>query len=297
MPERIIEIFGHPTQDRNVDWKKVVGEAQCPYIEKRCWKTRKSESTVAIGTCSIRAKKDETPIMICPSRLGGSNRIFSDAIPLLTRHVPGNDLHLVSEFSTPAGNIDFVLCSVRLGKVEDFVGIELQTLDTTGSAFDYRQEFLHRQGMDVSGPADMSLGLNWKMTSKTILGQMVQKAQQFRDVERSIVLVIQKPLLDRMRKDFALSHFALKSRPSDTVHFHAYDFFPERPSARQLEFSEGISTDVAGIAKVMGRESEVARTESELLDALTLKISHLTLFEPLQGEIAEAKSVEANDLE
>ena len=48
-------------------------------------------------------------------------------------HEPGNELHTVPEVSVPGGSVDYFLASVRDGKVKDFVGIELQTLDTTGT--------------------------------------------------------------------------------------------------------------------------------------------------------------------
>ena len=75
------------------------------------------------------------PIVICPTRLIERGQVFSDCLHLLTTHEPGNELHVVSEVSVPGGSIDYFLVSVRNGKVKDFVGIELQTLDTTGTVW------------------------------------------------------------------------------------------------------------------------------------------------------------------
>lgn len=42
----------------------------------------------------------------------------------------------------PGGNVDFFLISAKDGKVKDFLGIELQTLDTTGTIWPERQNLL-----------------------------------------------------------------------------------------------------------------------------------------------------------
>ena len=61
----------------------------------------------------------------------------------------GNELHVVPEMTVPGGSIDYCLASVHLGKVVDFAGIELETLDTTGTVWPERQCFLHQHGIRV----------------------------------------------------------------------------------------------------------------------------------------------------
>ena len=51
---------------------------------------------------------------------------------------------IVAELAVPGGSIDYCLVSVRDGKPRDFVGIELQTLDTTGTVWPERQRFLQQ---------------------------------------------------------------------------------------------------------------------------------------------------------
>jgi len=70
---------------------------------------------------------------------------------LLTSHAPGNELHLVPEVSIPGGSVDYVLISTDCNrKVKDFVGIELQTMDTTGSVWYERQLALKEVGLRVN---------------------------------------------------------------------------------------------------------------------------------------------------
>ena len=61
-----------------------------------------------------------------------------DCLQLLTLHEPGNELHVVSEINLPGGSVDYFLVSAARGKVRDFVGVELQALDTTGTVSNTR---------------------------------------------------------------------------------------------------------------------------------------------------------------
>lgn len=174
---KIVDLFGYDTGAKvQPDWPTVVAAQHCPFVDKRCYKIRKSQPEIAIGTCTVSYGK--APIMICPQRLLERRQIFVDCLHLLTGHEPGNELHIVSEIAVPGGSIDYILASVRGDKVRDFVAIELQTLDTTGSVWPDRQRFVASQGIDVS-PEDIasskSYGMNWKMTAKTILVQLHHK--------------------------------------------------------------------------------------------------------------------------
>ena len=128
---KVVELFGHSAAKLDVDWKKTVAEQQYVYLNKKCYKVRKSEPGTSIGSCTVLYGRDAEPIIICPTRLIERRQIFTDCFHLLTTHEPGNELHIVSEISIPGGSVDYFLVSAKEGKVKDFVGIELQTLDTT----------------------------------------------------------------------------------------------------------------------------------------------------------------------
>lgn len=83
--------------------------------------------------------KESKDIIICPHRLLERGQIFLDCIHLLTLHEPGNELHVIPNIAIPGGNVDYFLVSARNKEVRDFVGIELQTLDTTGTIWPDRQ--------------------------------------------------------------------------------------------------------------------------------------------------------------
>lgn len=277
---KIIDLFGRDT-GANVqpDWPAVVAAQHCPFVDKRCYKTRKSQPEIAIGTCTVSYTKE--PIMICPLRLLERRQIFIDCLHLLTGHEPGNELHIVSEISVPGGSIDYILVSVRNGKVRDFVAIELQTLDTTGTVWPERQRFVDSQGIDVP-PADVaatkSYGMNWKMTAKTILVQLHHKVQTLEAINKHLVLVVQDRLLDYMKREFTFDHL-VDARTSDPMHFHAYNMALGNSGAHTLNLATRLSTDCEGVAKALGLQSEAKVDLEVIVAAIEGRITDTTRFD------------------
>lgn len=171
---RISELFTFPVTNYKLDWESIVQNQFCKYTQKRCFKVRKSEPSISIGTCIVKVGKDYNNIVICPHRLLQNNQIFFDCIHLLSTHEPGNELHIVPEVSIPGGNVDYFLVSTDSNRnIKDFVGIELQTMDTTGSVWTERENALYQLGINTCEPKKIkSFGINWKMTAKTILVQL-----------------------------------------------------------------------------------------------------------------------------
>ena len=221
----VVELFGHSTREKRHDWNKIIREQQCIFLNKRCYKVRKSDPGTSIGSCTVLYGKTPEPVIICPTRLIERRQIFTDCFHLLTTHQPGNELHIISEVSIPGGSVDYFLVSAQQGRVKDFVGIELQTLDTTGTVWPERQRLLRELGVprkDENENSDKPYGMNWKMTAKTILVQMHHKIQTFEHINKKLVLVIQDKLLSYMTREFNFNHLKNPAAIGDSVHLHAY---------------------------------------------------------------------------
>lgn len=275
---KVRELFGqYCSEDANIE--SVLENQLCPYNNKKCFKTRKSDSETSIGTCTVNYQNKD--IIICPNRLTEKSQIFVDCLHLLTLHEPGNELYIIPEVTIPGGHVDFFLVSAKNKKVKDFVGIELQTMDTTGTVWPERQRLLDEHGIYV--PKDdinnkKPFGMNWKMTAKTILVQMHHKAQTFENLNKHLVLIIQKPLYEYMRKEFSFSHIQ-GVRVGDAVHFHSYDVV-EEDNGLHLALDTRVSTDTNGVAECLGLNAEsnvelkdiIALLESKLLDEYRLTL-------------------------
>lgn len=296
-PTKVAELYGLPTF-QPADWKDVVSTQHCPFLDRKCLKNRKSQPEITIGTCTMIYGRQPQPVMICPFRLLERSQIFTDCVHLLKLHEPGNELRVVAELAVPGGSIDYCLVSVRDGKPRDFVGIELQTLDTTGTVWPERQRFLHQQKLRVKREdvaSDKPFGMNWKMTAKTILVQLNHKIATFEHLCKRLVLVLQDCLLDYMRREFAFNHIK-GVRDGDSMQFHAYEL---RKEARvyALKLTERISTDTAGIALCLGLQADTKIELQIMLDQIESKLPQSTLLTVGGGlvPIPEAVASEAEE--
>ncbi|MDR0710796.1 MAG: hypothetical protein LBF67_00415 [Prevotellaceae bacterium] len=218
--QKIIELFAESVYNNKLKWNNIATKQYCPFIRKKCVKVRKSEPSVSIGTCTVVYGKKNSNVIICPHRLIENNQIFLDCIHLLTLHEPGNELHIIPEISIPGGNVDYILASAKGGKVKDFVGIELQTLDTTGSVWGFRQIFLGSKGVKQQKYNEKAtFEMNWKMTAKTILVQMHHKITTFENLNKHLILILQDCLMDYMKTEFSFEHISTAPKVGDSFHF------------------------------------------------------------------------------
>jgi hypothetical protein len=282
MDTNILEFYGLSTaSNADIDWSEVASQGSCPYLNRKCVKTRKSSPDITIGTCSMLYGKERKDVIICPHRFLEKRQIFTDCLHLLSLHEPGNQLHIVSEIGIPGGSVDYFLVSARNGKVKDFAGIELQALDTTGTIWPERQRFLRSKGIEVSDESLKSkktYGMNWKMTAKTILVQMHHKVQTFQEINRHLVLVIQDHFMNYITQEFSFSHLN-HALIGDPAHFHVYKMKKSDVGfSFELELAERFSTDVNGIAECLGLQTSQRIELEAITKLLESKISTRTLF-------------------
>ena len=226
---KVAELYGLPTF-APAKWKAVVKRQECPFLSRKCLKNRKSEAELTIGTCTmIYGRKHPRPVMICPFRLLERSQVFMDCTHLLTLHEPGNELPHRARGGGSRWQHRYCLTSVRKGKPRDFVGIELQTMDSTGTVWPERQRFVRQHGLRVKkedAESPKGFGINWKHTAKTILVQLNHKIATFEHLSKRLVLVMQDCLLDYMRKAFAFDHIQ-GIRDGDPMQFHSYELHKE----------------------------------------------------------------------
>jgi hypothetical protein len=279
---KIVELFGiHKSGNKQADWGNIVKRQPCPFLGRKCLKTRKSHPDISIGTCVVSYGEENQEIIICPIRLLERRQVFVDCIHLLTLHEPGNELHIIPEVNLPGGSVDYFLVSAQRRKVKDFLGIELQTLDTTGTVWPQRQRFLRDAGVHVKNTdveCKKSFGMNWKMTAKTTLVQLHHKIATFESLHKHLVLVVQDCLLNYIQGEFSFNHVG-NAKLGDPMHFHSYRFFDSKDGNR-LELFRRLSTDTNGIAMCMGLLADANIELEEILATLEGKISDKTVFNP-----------------
>jgi hypothetical protein len=276
----VLELFGHAATEASVKrWQTIVGKQWCPFLDRKCLKVRKSRPNISIGACSVRYGREDKPLLICPYRFLARRQVFTDCLQLLTMHQPGNELHLIPEVSIPGGHVDYFLASANGGKVRDFVGVELQTLDSTGTIWPARQRFLKEKGFKVparEADSKKPFGVNWKMTAKTILVQLHHKIETFEHLGKHLVLVIQDHLFSYMSRQFNLEGLepASLGRP---LQIHAYRLAEDHQKHRLL-MANRYSTDTDGLAACLGLQASPKIELQVILAELERKLSERTLF-------------------
>lgn len=277
---KVAELFGLSTSGQH-DWKQVVRARWCPFLDRLCLKNRKSNPEVLIGSCTVNYGKENRAIIICPHRLLERRQIFTDCMHLLTLHEPGNEFHIIPEVSIPGGSVDYFLSSVRNRRIKDFVGIELQTLDTTGTVWPERQRFLSEVGLPVPKEdleCEDTFGMNWKMTAKTILVQLHHKVETFESINKHLVLVVQSPLVDYMKGNFNFGHIG-EARLGDSMHIHGYNLNLNGENNWKLDLATRLSTDAAGVSTSLGLQADAKIELETIIALLEEKLSDTTLFD------------------
>ena len=288
---RILELFGSPAAESGHDWAETVASQRCPFLNGACVKIRKSQPDTAIGACAVAHGRNRLPLVICPHRLAQNSTVFVDCIHLLARHSPGNEFHLIPEVRIPGGSVDYFLASVNDRKVVDFVAIELQALDTTGTVWPERQRFLQSVGVSTGDDEHTStkpFGINWKMSAKTILVQLHHKIKTLEAVDKRLALVVQDSFLDYMRREFDFDHVRDANR-DDALQFHAYQFRTS-PGGNGLRLSERLSTDSAGVERCLGLQASPNIALDDMFSAIERRLSDETLLNVIANAAGENRA-------
>jgi hypothetical protein len=279
---RIVEFYGHAVGGAEQDWPRIVQDNKCEYLDRSCTKKRKSDPSIVIGSCTVlHDKRAPKPMIICPERLTHQRKVFVGCIPLLSGHAPGNQLHLVPQVEIPGGSVDYFLVSTKNGAIQDFVGIELQSLDTTGTVWPERQRLLRqfnipRPGGDDAENSSRGYSMNWKHTAKTTLMQIHHKVQTFEHVGKKLVLVLQDQLLAYMRGVFRFGHFQTPAGPGNSFHIHSYRLDQQQDGKYTLNMVESVGSNMDGIAECLALQADACMELSDIIQTLSPKISDRT---------------------
>lgn len=277
---KVRELFTFSVEHNDIKWSEVISSQLCRYSQKKCFKVRKSQPDISIGTCTVRyGKSNNRDVIICPYRLLERRQIFTDCLHLLTSHTPGNELHIIPEVTIPGGSVDYFLVSTDSNrKVKDFVGIEIQALDTTGSVWFEREQALKELGVaNNDTTVNKTYGINWKMTAKTTLIQLHHKIATFENINKHLVLVVQDCLLDYIKKEFSFGHVSNQPLLGDAMHFHSYNLRNENGTYK-LSLGERYSTGSCGITRMLGLNADANLKFEEIALTLEAKISDSTMF-------------------
>jgi len=191
----IWEFFGYRTDDLSNDALSAANTRQCPIIGETCEKS--FNDGVISGVCSLKPVTSG-PVICCPIRMYADEyAVLQDvSVGAEYRLVPGiealdvakaNNEPCVAVFGKRWGGelrlpqksgrggyfVDWVLAKLDAkGELEEFVAVEVQTVDTTGTYRNGYEALMHERRT-----VKTTAGLNWENVSKRILPQLIYKGQ------------------------------------------------------------------------------------------------------------------------
>lgn len=252
----LVEIFGYAPDDITKSARSLWNIGACPFINKRCIKIN-HDQTITYGTCSVTSPYGD--IVICPNRLYADDYstiriIGADAFPdvpfyLFSDYIK-NRAHLdrcVVALGKNSGrevqvgkslSMDWVLALVDNGRLAEYAGIEVQSIDITGN---YRDAWHGYKNLESQGASDKTLasschGLNWANVHKRLIPQLIRKGVVYsrsKLVRKGLYFVLPE-IVYRKFEDIIGADIALvKSASRDTLTVHTYELGPVVPHGEQ----------------------------------------------------------------
>ena len=254
----ISEFFGYRAEDSSDTALTNTSKQICPFLSSYCTKALGDKnSRILSGVCAIRQVTEGSPDVICcpnriyaedykmlstiatqafgtkynlyAGRLAVSKAMQEDGAIAVFGHGWGGELPLPKRKGRGSYYVDWILARLDgNGDLSEFIAIEVQTIDTTGS-YQYARKAL-LSGHEIKKD---TVGLNWENVSKRIIPQIIYKGQvlQREQLCRSgLYLVCPKPVYDRVLERLGgkekLPQFP--TQPA-AIHFVAYDYLPGTP--------------------------------------------------------------------
>lgn len=166
---------------------------QCPFVKSRCPKRSTRLPNEPYPVCSLwRGEGPKTDpqkdlIFVCPKRFYAVDFLTEVIKHCWAGEAPENPRVAPEVKMEGFGNVDFVIADVGLdGEVEQFLSVELQAIDITGSAF--KAYHALRAGEDLEKKP--TYGFNWDNVYKRYITQLIRKGYFHHHWKSKIVAVI-----------------------------------------------------------------------------------------------------------
>lgn len=215
------EVFGHPVDVDSEQAQEHRKKHWCPFVDEKCAK-RSRLIDYPMGVCSVQY--GEEVVALSPRRFLQDNIVFYD----IADHYFGtrSDLLVFPEVSIPGarnlGVFDYVMLKHKplSSEIEDFVALELQTGQTTGTGSLVKAFEDFMQGVKVER-ASYSFGLNLADIWKRTFIQILTKGIVMERWGHKIYWIIQEPIYQDFLDRYSL-HSMTYDQADNTV-FAIYD--------------------------------------------------------------------------
>lgn len=193
----ICEILGQPAAEMTNPANE---EYLCPFRNSTC--SKRSHSFIgSFPVCSVfrhRKGEEKVPIAVCPRRLYAAN-IYNDVIEYCwPGDKPKNPIVVHEIKMGEVGNVDMVIAELSAdgGTIKNFVSVELQAVDITGT---YEPAYT---AIVVNTPLDKRpvYNFNYKNVQKRFITQLIDKGFFHHHWGTKIIAVVQDVIYDNLKE-------------------------------------------------------------------------------------------------
>lgn len=230
-PETIIgEVLGRRAV-KGVD--PTATDFECPFIHARCPKRSTQLPDEPYPVCTLWRKNDggdpeEDLIFICPKRFYAVDFLKDVIEHCWPGDKPVNPQVAPEVKMAGFGNVDFVIADVKEdGEVDQFLSVELQAIDITGSVF--KAYAAVRNGVELAKRP--TYGLNWDNVYKRYVTQLIRKGYFHHHWKSKIVAVIPEQVYQYIikRADFIRSPDVKSTQVNIIFMTYRLEHDPTRP--------------------------------------------------------------------
>lgn len=188
----VCEILG---QNSNSMPNPVSVDYRCPFTESRC-KKRSKRSSEPFPVCSVFRSKDGKlePIIVCPKRFFEIDLIHDVINNCWVGDKPKNPIYVHEIKMGDIGNVDMVVADLSSdgNSIRDFVSIELQAIDITGSYEPAYTSIILGSELDKKP----IYSFNYRNVQKRFVTQLINKGFFHHHWNTKIIAVVQDIVFD-----------------------------------------------------------------------------------------------------
>lgn len=186
----IAEVFGFPHDNDSEEARRCQEDYLCPFVGARCIKGGHGVP-VPLGTCTVHSRYG--PVITCPSRFYGDNHQILNRVAAYLLGDTANRILIPEVGPTQTYNLDWITASYddRL-QLSDYHGIEVLTIDITGSVRPYFEAYLAGKHWE---DIEHRYGINWANVFKRTLPQLLAKGAMLSSYGKKLAVVVQDQLI------------------------------------------------------------------------------------------------------
>lgn len=251
MVRQLVEIFGYAAEDYSELARTFWALKACPFVGRSCTKFDHTK-TICYGTCSVTNSDRE--VVICPIRLYENDyrairQVCQDAygnIPMLLfddflKVKPAESDCVVAlgqnsgrEVKLAKMSMDWVLARISAGKLVDYIGLEVQSIDITGN---YRDAWYGARDMAKTIPSS-GHGLNWANVHKRLIPQLIRKGLVYSRsslVSKGLYFIVPEAVFEKFEEIIGSDIPKMDHAGSDVISVFTYELGGSVPIGERRE--------------------------------------------------------------